>query len=142
MKPVEIEFQVVVSDDIKQGFMNVFDFDKMPFQPVRTFTITSVSSNTSRGHHAHKNCRQLISCIAGEIELICTFGIKHEKKTFILHPTSMSVLIEPWVWAEQIYKTNESAAIVFCSDKYFEFDYIRDYDEYKKLMRLNLLAKD
>lgn len=142
MKPVEIEFQVVMSDNIKQGFLNVFDFDRMPFQPTRAFTITSVSSNSSRGHHAHKSCRQLIACIAGEIKLICTFGIEYEKKVFILNPTSPAVLIEPWVWAEQIYTTNETSSIVFCSDKYYESDYIRDYDEYKRLIRLNKFIHD
>jgi len=133
---LEIPLVAISSAENGQGTLNVFEFDTLPFNPKRLFTVSSVQSSSTRGRHAHRVCRQLIACISGEIELICIYGENYEEKIFHLTPASNAVLIEPGVWAEQTYKTSDSVAIVFCSHKYDEADYIREYEEFKRYIKI------
>ncbi len=135
MEFIEPPLNVILSAEQGQGALSVFEFDTFPFNPKRVFTVSSVQSNSTRGRHAHRVCRQLIACISGDIELVCIYGEHLKEKIFHLTPTSNAVLVEPGVWAEQTYKTPESVAIVFCSHKYDESDYIREYDEFKQYIK-------
>ena len=122
-----------ITEDKYQGFLSVYESDDLPFKVKRVFSVVNLQRGSKRGLHAHKKCNQLISCIAGEINLICDNGKKREER--LLSPHIDAILIPAGIWAEQDYLEDNSVIIVFCDNSYDENDYIRDYDEYLKWKR-------
>lgn len=48
----------------------------------------------------------------------------------MLDSKGVGLYIPPGIWAEQIYKTKDSALMVLCDRPYEPVDYIHDFDEY------------
>ena len=109
------------------GILRVFDVNNIPFRVKRIFSV-SAGKGDVRGRHAHKQCNQLISCVSGEIELICKDG--NRTTSYILNEKSDGIWVINGVWAEQRYLTDTAVILVFCDQSYDEDDYIRDYDEF------------
>jgi len=45
-------------------------FDPLPFKAVRQFFIHDILEEEERGHHAHRECQQIITCVAGGFQLL------------------------------------------------------------------------
>mgnify|MGYP006295098235 CR=1 FL=1 len=101
----------------------------VPFSIARVFVVLAPSGAT-RGQHAHKACSQLLTCPIGKIEVTCTDGSQSE--TFILSSPSRGLLIEPGIWAQQIYRAPGSVLTVLCDLPYDSRDYIRNFEEFRK----------
>jgi hypothetical protein len=99
----------------------------VPFDIARVFYTCNVPENTVRGQHAHSKCRQLLIAIYGTIEVECNDG--RSKERFILNHPSKGLLVEPGIWAEQLYH-RDSVLMVLCDQVYDEGDYIRSWDEF------------
>jgi len=117
-----------IVEEKEQGVLRVFESDNVPFTVKRVFSVVNAQGGSKRGQHAHKKCNQLISCLSGEINLICDDG-KHQIE-ILLSPESEAILVPFGVWAEQDYLKDNSVIIVFCDQPYDEGDYIRDYQEF------------
>jgi len=115
-------------EEKNQGVLRVFEFAKIPFSVRRVFTIDGAQAGARRGQHAHKACNQLISCVRGQVKLVCDDG--SERVEIELSPTTKSVLVPAGIWAEQEYIMNGSVIVVFCDQSYDEGDYIRDYEDF------------
>jgi WxcM-like, C-terminal len=114
------------------GSLVVFEGGKsVPFDIRRIFTVVAKSGD-KRGDHAHKKCTQLLICISGEISVICDDGLRTQK--FTLDNMSSGLLISPWIWARQEYIKDDSVLMVICDRGYEVDDYIRNYEEFKKLL--------
>ena len=57
---------------------------------------------------------------------------------FSLKNPTQGILIPPGIWAEQVYKEENSILMVLCDREYDEGDYIRDFNEFL-LFTKNLL---
>ena len=112
----------------EQGVLRVFESEDLPFIVKRVFSVVNAKGGSKRGQHAHKKCNQLISCVAGEVNLICDDG--NTSIEILLSPESEAVLVPCGIWAEQDYLKDNSVIIVFCDQSYDEGDYIRYYDKY------------
>ena len=113
----------------------VFDqTNNIPFKFKRIFIV----SNTSkiRGNHAHYKCKQFMVCLSGKVEIRYTDGYK--KKKIILSSFNQGIYIPPMIWASQKYFTKNSVLLVFCDRKYENKDYIRDFNNYKELIKIRL----
>lgn len=109
---------IIVLDDI-----NNYDFK------VKRFFFIETKNIEKRGSHAHKKCNQIIFCLKGKIRVKLDNG--KSKKIIELNKKGDGVSILPKIWSEQTYYKNTSA-LVLCSNKYQENDYLRVYNEFKK----------
>jgi dTDP-4-dehydrorhamnose 3,5-epimerase-like enzyme len=121
------DFPSIIEEN-KQGVLRIYESDKLPFVIKRVFTVMNALSGSIRGQHAHKKCNQLLCCVSGEIDLTCDNGYK--RITVNISSKSKAFWVPNGIWAEQVYKKNNSAIIVFCDEPYDENDYIRDYNKY------------
>lgn len=96
----------------------------VPFQIRRVFSVRA-KMNDIRGDHAHKQCTQMLVCLAGRIQVTCDNGLESTK--FVLDEMDTGLLIPPRVWASQKYLKDDSVLMVLCDREYEEDDYIRDY---------------
>lgn len=109
-----------------RGALLPLDFQALPFQPQRIFTVSEVPRGTHRGRHAHRGGRQLLVCLKGQIRV--QVARDEQRATFTLHPGGSGLLIEAGVWGEQCYEAADSILLVLCSEPYDPGSYLRDED--------------
>jgi hypothetical protein len=105
----------------------------LPFAPRRVFLVYDVPSAKVRGEHAHKACHQLLVCVKGSVAVIADDGVTREE--YVLDRPWLGLHLPPRVWGIQYKYSNDAVLMVFASHTYDANDYIRDYDEFMKLVR-------
>lgn len=116
----------------EQGFLSVAESEKnCPFPIQRTYWVYGCPAGKQRGGHAHQRVHQILVCVAGEVEVILDDGV--EKKTFLLNDPTIGLHQKPLLWGDLIHKNN-SALIVLASEHYSEAEYIRNYQDFLKIV--------
>ena len=119
-------------DDLR-GALAVAEFGRdLPFQPVRCFTVFDVPSEETRGEHAHHACHQFLVCVHGSVRVLADDGERREE--FLLDSPELGVHIPPRIWGTQYRYTRDAVLLVFASQAYDASDYIRDYQEFVRLV--------
>lgn len=99
----------------------------------RVYYTYGVKEGIIRGHHAHKALEQLLICVYGAIEIMCDDG---EKKEYtVLDDPAKGLYVGPGIWHTMKWLKDDSILLVLASEYYDESDYIRDYDEFIRLVK-------
>ncbi len=104
---------------------------QLPFEPKRFFVVHDVPSPHVRGEHAHRKLHQFLVCLKGELSLVVDDGSRRQEVR--LHAPEVGIHLPPMVWAVQYRFSPDAVLLVLASDIYDPADYIRDYDEYRRL---------
>jgi UDP-2-acetamido-3-amino-2,3-dideoxy-glucuronate N-acetyltransferase len=116
-----------------RGDLTFGEYDKhLPFQPKRFFVISKVPTLEVRGEHAHREQHQILVCLNGSCSVVLDDG--KNRNEIILNRPDIGLYIPPMVRALQYKYTEDAILLVLASDVYNAADYIRDYDEYAKLV--------
>jgi hypothetical protein len=108
------------------------EFGDLPFAPRRQFFVHGVSGEKVRGEHAHRHCRQLLIALHGSLHVILNDGKAVQE--IRLDTPGRGLLLEPMTWSVQ-YKFSRDAVLgVYASLPYDPDDYIRDFDDFKRLL--------
>jgi hypothetical protein len=102
----------------------------LSFIPKRVFYIYDIPSGESRGAHAHLECHQFIVAASGSFEVILDDGTN--EKIEILNRPYIGLYVPPGIWAQEKNFSAGAICLVLTSHKFFETDYIRNYDQYLK----------
>lgn len=116
----------------KRGNLSFFQHpEQLPFEIARTYWIYDVPGGETRGSHAFKEQQEFIVALSGSFDVVLNDGEKEEK--FSLNRSYYGLYIPKMYWRRlENFSTNSLALIV--SDKKFDaFDYIRDFEEFKKI---------
>lgn len=105
---------------------------EIPFNISRVFFTYASPLGTVRGDHAHKECYQFLVCINKEIEVEVTDS--RVTRIFSLDSPRFGLLVPPLLWARQKHLSDHSVGLVMASEPYSEWEYIRDYEEYARLV--------
>lgn len=105
----------------------------LPFVPKRYFIVFDVANKELRGEHAHKALHQFLVCIKGKCAIIVDDGNNSEE--IILDAPNLAVHIEPLVWGIQYKYSQDAVLLVLASEIYDPEDYIRNYDEFLKIIK-------
>jgi dTDP-4-dehydrorhamnose 3,5-epimerase-like enzyme len=93
----------------------------------RVFTVHA-HAPTVRGRHAHRQCQQVMICLAGVCDVLVDDGA--DRKTIKLDQPMTALYVPPSIWAEQRYQDAQTILMVVCDREYEEDDCIRDYDAF------------
>jgi UDP-2-acetamido-3-amino-2,3-dideoxy-glucuronate N-acetyltransferase len=104
----------------------------LPFIPKRFFLLYDVPGKDVRGEHAHRELHQFLVCIKGSCAVVVDDG-QNRCEVMLDRPT-LGLHIAPMVWATQYKFSPDAVLLVLASDIYKPDDYIRNYDEYLKLV--------
>ena len=99
-----------------RGTLVPLELSSLPFEPRRIFVIGDVEPGTTRGRHAHRHGRQLLVCLAGNIDVELRW---HEQSAIVtLEPLDAGLLIEAGVWAAQTYRIPGTVLLGLASEAY------------------------
>ena len=104
----------------------------LPFSPQRFFLIYDVPGKEVRGEHSHKELQQFMICIKGSCAVVVDDG--KERCEVVLDKPNLGLYVPPMIWATQYKFTQDAVLLVLASDIYEAEDYIRNYEEYLKLV--------
>ena len=105
----------------------------IPFQPARCFVVHDVPSAETRGEHAHRTCHQLLIAVTGSVRVVVDDGESREE--FLLDSPAIGLLLPAMTWGIQYGHAPGTVLVVLASEHYDADDYIRDYDEFLRLVR-------
>lgn len=100
----------------------------VPFEIMRVFTVQA-STGEIRGKHAHRSCNQIMVCLVGRCEVVCSDS--NLRKSFKLDASTGGLWVPPGIWAEQAYLDDPSLLMVLCDRLFEEDDYFRDFQAYR-----------
>lgn len=115
-----------------RGNLSFFEYPtQLPFEIARTYWLYDVPGGETRGSHAFKEQNEFIIALSGSFDVVLNDGI--DETRFSLNRSYYGLLIPKLYWRKlENFSTNSVALIV--SDKHFhENDYVRDFEEFKKL---------
>ena len=113
-------------DDLKSGTLSALN-KNLGFCAKRFFYVSGVEKHGWRGDHAHRQNKQLLVCVKGEILILLDNGKETKGKTL---KQGQYVFVDNMVWDKQQYLTGEDILLCICSDEYDEKDYIKNYEQF------------
>jgi dTDP-4-dehydrorhamnose 3,5-epimerase-like enzyme len=100
----------------------------IPFKIERAYWIYDVPGGQVRGGHAFREQQEMIIALSGSFDVHVDDG--SSKQLFSLNRSYYGLYIPSGLWRQlQNFSTN-SLALVLSSTRFFESDYIRNYDEF------------
>jgi dTDP-4-dehydrorhamnose 3,5-epimerase-like enzyme len=104
----------------------------IPFEIKRVYYIYGTEKGVRRGFHAHKNLKQIAVCVSGSCKFLLDDGEK--KEVVLLDSPDKGLFINKMIWREMFDFSDDCVLMVLASDYYYESDYIRNYDDFLRLV--------
>ncbi len=128
--PYLIDFPKI--GDSSMGYLSVAENSKnLPFDVKRTFWTYYTPESIVRGRHAHHETEMVLIAVTGRITVITEFP-DGQLQTFILDKPNVGLYIPQYCWHTMQY-SHTAVQLVLASTIYDSKDYIRDYEEFKKI---------
>ena len=118
--------------DDRGQLVELEEFIDIPFEIKRVYYMYETGEGVRRGFHAHKSLEQILICIHGTCKILLDNGF--EKKIVPLEKPYEGLYISNDMWREMYDFSPDAVLLVLASDLYDESDYIRDYDEFIKMV--------
>jgi dTDP-4-dehydrorhamnose 3,5-epimerase-like enzyme len=103
----------------------------VPFDVKRVYYIFGTQAGVSRGYHAHRALQQVAVCVTGKCRMVLDDGQRREE-VWLDSPTK-GLLIGDLVWREMHDFSPDCVLLVLANEYYNEADYIRSYNDFKKI---------
>lgn len=105
---------------------------ELPFDIRRVYYIFGTAENAARGFHAHQRLQQLAICVAGSCTMILDDGTQRVRVP--LDRPDRGLHIGSPIWREMVDFSPDCVLLVLASAPYETADYIRDYDEFRRVI--------
>lgn len=109
----------------------VQDSDGIPFNIERVYWTYDVPSGESRGGHSHREAQELVVAVSGSFNVNIFDG--EDWSTYQLNRPFQGLYIPAGYWRTLDNFASGSVCLVMTSTIYSEDDYVRDYEEYKRM---------
>ena len=131
------QYKIINFKDLgdERGNLVVIEGEGMdiPFDIKRVFYIYGSDDTVVRGQHANKETEFLLVNVGGKSKVRVDNGT--ESVVVELDRPGMGLYIPPMLWKDMYDFSPDSILLVLASRHYDGNEYIRDYDEYIKLMK-------
>lgn len=106
------------------------EFGLNPIKRIMIFK--NVPKGSSRGNHGHRRETQLFYIVRGSISVKVETRDGVEEKVMVENDY---INVLPFSWTNFTFLEDDTELIVFGSEEYDEDEYIRNYDEFKSLIK-------
>ena len=104
----------------------------VPFDIKRVYYIFGTKEGVSRGFHAHRNLKQVAVCVTGSCRFVLDNGKQREE--VVLDKSTIGLVIDDLTWREMYDFSSDCVLMVLANEHYDESDYIRDYQDFIKVV--------
>ena len=116
-----------------RGNLTVVESERhIPFSIERLYFIYDVPGGEVRGGHAYKELREFGVSLSGSFDVVLDDG--KEKKVFSLNRSYFGLYVPRMIWRQLENFSTNAVCLIFASLPYSEEDYIRDYDEFRRVV--------
>lgn len=105
----------------------------LPFEIKRVYYIYDTLPGVRRGFHAHLNLQQILLCVHGSCKIHLDNGT--DTAEVLLDKPNEGLYISNDMWREMYDFTDGAVLLVLASQHYDERDYIRNYQDFLKVVR-------
>jgi len=105
----------------------------IPFDIKRVYYLYDVPGGAERGGHGHKNLQQFIIAMSGSFDVVLHDGVN--QKRIHMNRSYYGLYVCPMMWREITNVSSGAVCLVLASEYYDEADYLRDYDEFLKMVK-------
>ena len=109
--------------------------EHIPFKIKRVYWIYDVPGGEVRGGHAYKKLEEIIIALSGSFEIEFDDGLGG-KYTYTLNRSYNGLYVPGMTWRELRHFSTNAVALILASRDYDESDYIRNYDEFQKIIKI------
>lgn len=103
----------------------------IPFEIKRVYWIYDVPGGEIRGSHAYKTLSEFIVALSGSFDVILHDG--REEIKFSLNRSYYGLYVPKLYWRRLENFSTNSLALILADDLYKEDDYVRDFEDFKRL---------
>ena len=104
----------------------------IPFEIKRVFYIYGSDPNVVRGQHANKQSEFVLVNVSGKSKVRVTDGVS--EYIVELNKPMQGIYIPKMIWKDMYDFSPDSVLLVITNTHYNKEEYIRDYNEYLKIM--------
>lgn len=130
MQSLLFKFQTI--KDATGKLVAIEGLKDIPFEIKRVYYIYGVNEGARRGFHAHRELEQILICIHGSCKIMLDDGTN--KTVVTLADPCHGLLVGKMIWREMFDFSRDAVLLVLASEPYNEADYIRNYDEFIRLV--------
>ena len=105
----------------------------IPFEVKRVYYIYDTQPGVRRGFHAHRELEQVLICVHGSCKIHLDNGT--DTAEVLLDKPSEGLYISNDMWREMYDFSDGAVLLVLASQYYDERDYIRNYQDFLKVVR-------
>lgn len=118
----------------ERGHLVVVEGNKdIPFDIKRIFYIYGSDKDVVRGQHANRLSEFTLINISGRCDVFVDDGRNQE--TIILDKPHQGIYLNKMVWKNMFNFSKDAILLVLSNEYYNSKEYIRDYEEFKKIIR-------
>jgi dTDP-4-dehydrorhamnose 3,5-epimerase-like enzyme len=103
----------------------------IPFDIQRVYWIYDVPGGEVRGSHAYRQLEEVIIAISGSFEVALDDG--RTQRITSLNRSYVGLYVPAMLWRQLRNFSTNAVALVVASRPYDPEDYVRDYDEFRRL---------
>lgn len=126
-----LEFKVM--GDERGSLVSLEEEKNIPFNVKRVYYIYGTKTDTIRGKHAHINLQQVAICVSGSCKFLLDDG--NTKEIVELNSPNIGLYIGKNMWREMYDFSQDCVLIVLANEYYDENEYIRDYEDFLKIIK-------
>ena len=119
--------------DDRGQLVAIEEMKDLPFDIKRVYYIYDTLPGVRRGFHAHKCLQQILLCVNGSCKI--HLDDCHSTAEVTLDQPNEGLYISNNMWREMYDFTPGTVLLVLASEYYDEADYIRNYDDFIKMVR-------
>lgn len=108
--------------------------EDIPFEIKRVFYIYGSDSDVVRGQHANCRTEFVLINVAGSSKVRVMDG-KGNEGVFFLNRPHTGIYLPNMIWKEMYDFSEDSVLLVLASEHYDESEYIRNYEEFCRLIQ-------
>ena len=132
------QYKLIYFKDLgdERGDLVVIEGEGMdiPFDIKRVFYMYGSDSTVVRGQHANRETEFLLVNVGGSSKVRVDNG--RESEVIVLDKPGMGLFLPPMLWKDMYDFSPDSILLVLASRHYDGKEYIRDYQEYLKEMKI------
>lgn len=127
-----IKYQFPPHGDDRGQLVAIEERKDLPFDIKRVYYIYDTLPGVRRGFHAHRNLQQILICVNGSCKIHLDNGF--DTAEVLLDKPYEGLYIANDTWREMYDFSDGAVLLVLASEHYDEADYIRNHDDFLKMV--------